>query len=36
MQTKLFIDKEKLEQKDSAKYLCVYCDNNLTWNIGTL
>ena len=36
MQIKLFIDKEKLEQKDTAKYLCVYFDSNLTWNIGTL
>ena len=32
MQTKLFIDKEQLEQKDNAKYLSVYFDDNLTWN----
>ena len=31
MQLKLFIDKEELEQKDTAKYLGIYFDNNLTW-----
>ena len=32
MQIKLFIDKEKLEQKDTGKYLGIYFDKNLTWN----
>ena len=32
MQIKLFIDKEELEQKDTAKYLGIYFNNNLTWN----
>ena len=32
MQIKLFIDKEKLEQKDTTKYLDIYLDENLTWN----
>ena len=32
MQIKLFIDKEELEQKDTAKYLAIYFDKNLTWN----
>ena len=32
MQIKLFIDKEELEQKDTAKYLGIYFNKNLTWN----
>ena len=32
MQIKLFIDKEELEQKDTAKYIGIYFDNKLTWN----
>ena len=32
MQIKPFINKEELEQKDTAKYLGIYFDNNLTWN----
>ena len=32
MQIKLFIDKEELGQKDTAKYIGIYFDNNLTWN----
>ena len=32
MQIKLFIDKEELEQKDTAKHLGIYFDKNLTWN----
>ena len=32
MQIKLFIEKEKLEQKDTGKYLGIYFDKNLTWN----
>ena len=35
MQIKLFIDKEELKQKDTAKYLGVYFDKNLTWNKHT-
>ena len=31
MQIKLFIGKEELEQKDTAKYLGIYFNNNLTW-----
>ena len=30
MQIKLFIDKEELEQKDTAKYLGIYFNKNLT------
>ena len=32
MQIKPFINKEELEQKDTAKCLGIYFDNNLTWN----
>ena len=32
MQIKLFIYKEELEQKDTAKYFGIYFDKNLTWN----
>ena len=32
MQIKLFIDKEELEQKDTAKYLGIYFHKNLKWN----
>ena len=32
MHIKLFIGKEELEQKDTAKYLGIYSDKNLTWN----
>ena len=32
MLIELFIDKEKLEQKETAKYLGIYFDKILTWN----
>ena len=32
MQIKLFIDKEEVEQRDTAKYLGIYFGNSLTWN----
>ena len=32
MQIKLLVDKEELEQKDTAKYLDFYFDKNLTCN----
>ena len=32
IQIKLFIDKEELEQKDTAKYLGIYFNKNLKWN----
>ena len=32
MLIELFIDKEKLEQKETAKYLGIYFEKILTWN----
>ena len=32
MLIEFFIDKEKLEQKETAKYLGIYFDKILTWN----
>ena len=32
MQIKLFIDKEELKQKHTAKYLGIFFDKNLTWS----
>ena len=32
MLIELFIDREKLEQKETAKYLGIYFDKILTWN----
>ena len=32
MQIKLFLDKEELEQRDTAKYLGIYFGSSLTWN----
>ena len=32
MQIKLIIDKEEREQKNTAKYLGIYFNKNLTWN----
>ena len=32
MLIELFIDKEKLKQKETAKYLGIYFDKILTWN----
>ena len=32
MQIKYFIEKEELEQSDTAKYVGIYFDINLTWN----
>ena len=35
MQIELFIDKEELEQKDTAKYLHIYFAKNLAWKKHT-
>ena len=32
IEIKLFIDKEEQEQKNTAKYLGIYFNKNLTWN----
>ena len=32
IEIKLFIDKEEQEQKNTAKYLGIYFNQNLTWS----